>query len=96
MTPGKEESDRDAMTASRLDGVEVPVAAGHPLVSPTVDARSRAPALALRFGLPGVAVASALVGWVLFGQRLDAAAVLGVGLIVDGVVIVNISDSITH
>ena len=46
------------MTASRLHGVEVPAAAGRPLVSPTVDARSRSPALALRFGLPGVAVAS--------------------------------------
>ena len=68
MTPGKEESDRDAMTASRLHGVEVPAAAGRPLVSPTVDARSRSPALALRFGLPGVAVASTIVGWVLFGD----------------------------
>jgi small multidrug resistance pump len=36
------------------------------------------------------------VGWVLFGERLDAPAVLGVGLIVAGVVIVNLSDSITH
>jgi small multidrug resistance pump len=36
------------------------------------------------------------VGWLLFGQRLDPAAVLGVGLIVAGVVIVNLSDSITH
>ena len=56
------------MTASRLHGVEVPAAAGRPLVSPTVDARSRSPALALRFGLAGVAVASGLVGWVLFGD----------------------------
>jgi signal transduction histidine kinase len=68
VTPGKEESDRDAMTAPRLHGVEVPAVAGRPLVSPTVDARARSPALALRFGLPGVAVASAIVGWVLFGD----------------------------
>jgi small multidrug resistance pump len=36
------------------------------------------------------------VGWTLFGQRLDALAMLGVGLIVAGVVVVNLSDSLTH
>ena len=36
------------------------------------------------------------VGWVLFGQRLDPVAVAGLGLIVAGVVLVNLSDSITH
>jgi small multidrug resistance pump len=37
------------------------------------------------------------VGWVLFGQRLDAPAVIGVGLIVAGVVVVNaFSDTLTH
>jgi signal transduction histidine kinase len=68
VTPGKEESDRDAMTASRLHGVEVPEAAGRPLVLPTIDARSRSPALAVRIGLAVVAVASAVAGLVLFGD----------------------------
>ena len=36
------------------------------------------------------------VGWTLFGQRLDALAMVGVGLIVAGVVVVNLSDSLTH
>ena len=37
------------------------------------------------------------VGWTLFGQRLDAPAVLGLALIVAGVVIVNaFSDTLTH
>jgi small multidrug resistance pump len=37
------------------------------------------------------------VGWAVFGQRLDAPAMIGLGLIVAGVVIVNaFSDSITH
>lgn len=36
------------------------------------------------------------VGWVVFGQRLDLPAVLGLALIVAGVVIVNLSDSIGH
>lgn len=37
------------------------------------------------------------VGWVVFGQRLDAPAVFGLGLIVVGVVIVNLwSDSASH
>jgi signal transduction histidine kinase len=54
------------MTASRLDGVEVPAAVGRPLALSTVDARSRSPALAVRIGLAGVALVSAAVGWVLF------------------------------
>jgi multidrug transporter EmrE-like cation transporter len=33
---------------------------------------------------------------VLFGQRLDAPALVGLGLIVAGVVIVNASDTISH
>ena len=36
------------------------------------------------------------VGWVVFGQRLDPPALLGLTLIVAGVVIVNVSDSIAH
>jgi small multidrug resistance pump len=36
------------------------------------------------------------VGWVVFGQRLDLPAVLGLGMIVAGVVIVNLSDSVGH
>jgi small multidrug resistance pump len=35
-------------------------------------------------------------GWMIFGQRLDPAALIGLGLIVAGVVVVNVSDSITH
>lgn len=38
-----------------------------------------------------------LIGLVLFGQKLDLAAVLGLGLIVAGVLVVNIfSKSISH
>jgi small multidrug resistance pump len=36
------------------------------------------------------------VGWLVFGQRLDPAAVIGLALIVAGVVVVNLSDSISH
>ncbi len=36
------------------------------------------------------------VGWVIFGQRLDLPAILGLGLIVAGVVVVNLSDSVGH
>ena len=36
------------------------------------------------------------VGWVVFGQRLDLPAVFGLGMIVAGVVIVNLSDSVGH
>lgn len=32
----------------------------------------------------------ALVGWVVFGQKLDAAAVLGMALIVGGVLVINL------
>jgi small multidrug resistance pump len=32
----------------------------------------------------------ALIGWLVFGQRLDAAAVLGMGLIVAGVLVLNL------
>jgi small multidrug resistance pump len=38
-----------------------------------------------------------LAGWLLFGQRLDAAALLGMGLIVAGVVVINVfSESSAH
>lgn len=38
-----------------------------------------------------------VIGLVVFGQRLDLAAVIGLGLIVAGVVIVNLfSHSVTH
>jgi small multidrug resistance pump len=36
------------------------------------------------------------VGWIVFGQRLDTPALLGLVLIVAGVVIVNLSDTISH
>ena len=32
----------------------------------------------------------ALIGWLAFGQKLDAAAVLGMGLIIGGVVVLNL------
>lgn len=32
----------------------------------------------------------ALVGWLLYGQRLDAAGVIGIGLIVAGVAVLNL------
>ena len=56
------------MTATRR--AAVPEAAPLPLASRpvVVVARTRPAALALRFGLAGVAVASGLVGWVLFGD----------------------------
>ncbi len=68
MTPGNEGSEREAMTATRLGQVRAPEATGLPLDQPVVVARSRSPALAVRFGLAGVAVAAAVVGWVLFGD----------------------------
>ena len=68
MTPGNERSEGDVMTATRR--AAVPEAAPLPLASRPVVAvaRTRPAALALRFGLAGVAVASGLVGWVLFGD----------------------------
>ena len=39
----------------------------------------------------------ALSGWVLFGQKLDLAATLGIGLIIAGIVVINLfSSSSTH
>lgn len=39
----------------------------------------------------------ALMGWILFGQRLDAAAITGIAFIVAGVLIINLlSKSATH
>jgi signal transduction histidine kinase len=60
------------MTAARLGRVAAPQATEPALAKPAVVARSRSPALALRFGLAGVAVASAVVGWVLFGDTNPA------------------------
>ena len=72
MTPGKDRSQRDAMTATRLGRVGVPKTTELPLAQPVVVARSRSPGLALRVGLAGVAVVSAVVGWVLFGDTNPA------------------------
>ena len=36
------------------------------------------------------------VGWIVFGQRLDPPALVGLGFIVAGVIIVNLSDGISH
>ena len=39
----------------------------------------------------------AVIGFAVFGQKLDLAAVIGLGLIVSGVVVVNLfSDSVSH
>ena len=46
----------------------MPEATGLPLDRPVAVARSRSPALAARFGIAVVAVAAAVVGWVLFGD----------------------------
>jgi hypothetical protein len=73
VTPGKDGSDRDAMTAARLGRVSVPEATGlPPAAQSAVVNKSRSPALALRVGLAGVAVAAAAVGWVLFGDTNPA------------------------
>lgn len=37
-----------------------------------------------------------LVAWLWFGQTLDAAAILGIVLIVAGVVVLNLSGSVVH
>ena len=68
MTPGNEGSEREAMTATRLGPVRAPEATGLPLDQPVAMARSRSPALGVRFGIAVVAVAAAVVGWVLFGD----------------------------
>ncbi|MEM9780869.1 MAG: multidrug efflux SMR transporter [Pseudomonadota bacterium] len=52
-------------------------------------------AYALWAGLGIVLIA--LVGFTVFGQRLDAAAIAGIGLILAGVVVINtLSSSISH
>lgn len=39
----------------------------------------------------------AVIGWVVFRQHLDAAAIIGLGLIIAGVVVVNVfSHSVSH
>jgi small multidrug resistance pump len=39
----------------------------------------------------------AAIGYVVFGQRLDAPAVLGIAMIIAGIVVINVfSDSATH
>ena len=44
----------------------------------------------------GVGIALiALVGWILFGQRLDTAGILGILLIVLGVVVINVFSNTT-
>jgi len=46
----------------------------------------------------GVGVALiAVIGWFFFGQRLDAPAILGMGMIIGGVVVLNVfSSSVAH
>ena len=39
----------------------------------------------------------AVIGWIFFGQRLDAPAILGMGMIIGGVVVLNVfSSSVAH
>ena len=38
----------------------------------------------------------ALIGWVLFGQRLDAAALAGLGLIIAGIVVIQLFSDAAH
>ncbi|PTX55833.1 small multidrug resistance pump [Litoreibacter ponti] len=38
----------------------------------------------------------ALIGWLYFGQKLDLAALLGMGLIVAGIVVINLFSSTAH
>jgi signal transduction histidine kinase len=54
------------MTAARLGRVAVPEVTEPTLDKPVIVARSRSRALALRLGIAGMAVASGVVGWVLF------------------------------
>jgi small multidrug resistance pump len=46
----------------------------------------------------GVGVALiAIIGWIFFGQRLDAPAILGMGMIIGGVIVLNVfSSSVAH
>ncbi|WP_297614909.1 multidrug efflux SMR transporter [uncultured Roseicyclus sp.] len=45
----------------------------------------------------GVGVAAVtVIGWAMYGQRLDLPALLGIGLIVAGVVVLNIWSGATH
>ena len=63
-------------------------------------------ALVLRIITVGVAYAIwsglgicliAAIGWVVFGQRLDTPAILGLGMIIAGIVVINVfSDSVGH
>ena len=48
-------------------------------------------------GLIGVILSVALIGWLWYGQSLDAPALVGLGLIIAGVAVVNLlSSSISH
>lgn len=46
----------------------------------------------------GVGVALiAIIGWIFFGQRLDAPAIIGMAMIVGGVIVLNVfSSSVAH
>lgn len=43
----------------------------------------------------GVAAVT-LIGWLVYGQRLDAPAILGIGLIVAGVLVLNLWSGAAH
>lgn len=37
-----------------------------------------------------------LVGWIMFGQKLDAPALIGIALIIAGVIVMNVFSKSTH
>jgi small multidrug resistance pump len=43
----------------------------------------------------GVAAVT-LIGWVVYGQRLDWPAIIGIGLIIAGVLVLNLWSGVTH
>lgn len=63
-------------------------------------------ALSLKFIPVGIAYAIwagvgvvliALIGWLIFGQKLDMPAVIGISMIISGVIILNVfSSSVSH
>ena len=61
--------------------------------------RSGRPALvaAVHAGIAAAMLASAALGWILHRQALDLPALIGLGLIIAGVLVVNLcSDSVAH
>jgi len=66
-------------------------------MSVTLHLRLRAPVLySTVWSAVGIALVS-VIGWLLYRQSLDAPAIIGIGLIVAGVVVINgFSKSVAH